>query len=58
MITENDAKTFASCALVLRAALSDFDKLKQLISENFPDVTIVYQRTSASHLWIKEGNPK
>ena len=54
MVKEEDTVTFASCALVIRTSLQDFEGIKRDIQEKHPTATIVYQKTAPGHLWIQE----
>jgi hypothetical protein len=48
-------KTRVTAALVLRLSMRDFERLLLLLEEDFPESEIIYKKTSAGKLWIKEG---
>jgi hypothetical protein len=48
-------KTRITGALVLRLSMKEFEHLLVVLEEDFPEVQIIYKKTSAGKLWILEG---
>jgi len=55
---ENVANARVTAALVLKIRVVDFERLKEILKTEFPDVPIIFQRTSAGRLWIREEEIK
>jgi len=55
---EEVAPTIVTVALVLRGPLRDFDTLKEILGETFPQFNLIYQKVSPGSLRIVEGAAK
>jgi hypothetical protein len=54
-LTGDTSETLGTGALVLRVTIRDFDELKKILRERFPNLTLIYHRMAPGPLRIING---